>query len=416
MNNKQLAFPLLTLMLAMLVAVAPMAIDMYLPAIQIMAQDLQTPIHEVELSISTFLFGFAIGQLFGGPLSDKFGRKPVIGLGLSIFILTSLALTAVETLDNLLILRAIQAFGGGIAIVNSSAMVRDLFSGSDVARVLSTISLVMMLAPLLAPMLGALTVEMFGWRTIFFILAGYALFVLVIFLVKVPESRKKSESTSNESALKIYKRVISHRHAMGYVMAISFTFGGLFTFITSAPFIFMEHFGVDNSTFPFLFGANVLLLMVVNRINIRLLDRFDSKTLLKTGQMIQLVFGIAMIVAAWFDAGMFMVLACSMGFIASLGLIGANSVSCCLNYFPDVSGSANAVLGVTEFTLGAVAGVVWALIHENFFPDLRLMPMAVTMLGCAIAGIIALRVLTRGSDAGYGAELVSDEEPLRKAS
>ena len=133
----------LAILLAMLTAVAPFAVDMYLPAMQAMAIDLSTPIHYVEISVSTFLFGFAIGQLVGGPASDRFGRKPMIALGLILFSITSLLLTQTESIDQLLFLRAIQAIGGGMATVNSSAMIRDLFSGDEMAKVLSMVAIVM---------------------------------------------------------------------------------------------------------------------------------------------------------------------------------------------------------------------------------------------------------------------------------
>jgi len=157
----------LPLLLALLTALSPLAIDMYLPAMEAMAGDLQTSIHLVELSVSSYLLGFALGQLGGGPLSDRYGRRPLIITGLVLFALSSAALMLTTSLEALLALRFLQAIGGGLATVNSSAIVRDRFQGADVAKTLSLVSMIMMLAPLVAPMLGALTLSFAGWRTIF---------------------------------------------------------------------------------------------------------------------------------------------------------------------------------------------------------------------------------------------------------
>ena len=180
-NKSRLPLPLL---LALLTAIAPLAIDMYLPAMANMASSLNSDIHHVELSVSTFLLGFALGQITGGPLSDSFGRKPIIYLGLAIFGAASLSLIWVTSLDELLILRVVQAVGGGLAVVNSTAIVRDNFDGADIARVLSMIAMIMMAAPMIAPMLGSLVLHFSQWQTIFAVLAAYSA-VLILSLIHI---------------------------------------------------------------------------------------------------------------------------------------------------------------------------------------------------------------------------------------
>lgn len=395
----------LAILLAMLTAVAPFAVDMYLPAMQAMAFDLSTPIHYVEISVSTFLFGFAIGQLIGGPASDRFGRKPIISIGLIIFSITSLLLTQTESIDQLLFLRALQAIGGGMATVNSSAMIRDLFSGDEMAKVLSMVAIVMMSAPLIAPMLGALVVEAFNWQTIFLSLALYAIFVMFLLLWKLPETNpKKSLASAKEpNTLKTplwqsYKRVLSHRQAMGYVVAISFGFSGMFTFITAAAFAYLEYFSVSVKMFPFLFGANVLVMMAMNRINVWALNHFSSKQVLSLGLGIQLFTGIVLIIASYQQPPLSLIVGLNMLFVGSLGLIAANATAGALNYFPDISGTATAVIGVSEFTLGAIVGVFWSYLHSLELAHNQintLSPMAWVMATCALFGFIGLKVLTR---------------------
>lgn len=376
----------LTVLLAMLVAVTPLAIDMYLPAMQMMAADLDTPIHYVELSVSGFLLGFAIGQITGGSLSDRWGRKPAVALGLSIFALASVALIWTDTIESLLALRVIQAIGGGIAVVNSSAVVRDLYSGKDMARVLSMIAMVMMTAPLLAPMLGAFFATVGGWRVIFAALAGYAVLVGILFLWQVPESRKHEEQSPGMIAA--YLRIIRHRQAMAYVLVLSFAFSGMFAFITAAPFTYLEHYGVGVEIFPFLFGANIITMMLFNRVNVRLLSRSTPNKLMMTGVGVQCVAGAGLLLASMTDAPLWIVVVCNMLFVGVLGLIAANATASCLQFFPDISASANAVIGVVEFCMGAAVGLLWAQMHDG-----SLIPIAWVMFGCALLALLSFVVL-----------------------
>jgi DHA1 family bicyclomycin/chloramphenicol resistance-like MFS transporter len=396
----------LAVLLAMLTAVAPFAIDMYLPAMQAMAKDLSVPIHYIEISISTFLIGFALGQLIGGPLSDRLGRKPMIALGLILFSITSVMLTQTESINQLLILRALQAIGGGMATVNSSAIIRDLFAGDDMAKVLSMVAIVMMSAPLMAPMLGAFVVKFFDWQAIFLSLAIYSLVVMLLLLWRLPETNPRPKRGEQETAGEIerptlwqsYKRVLTHRQAMGYIIAISFAFSGMFVFITSSAFTYMEYFSVSVQLFPFLFGANVLVMMLMNRINVWALGHYESKKILTTGLIIQLICGVGLIIASYSQAGLYIIVPLNMLFVGSLGLIAANATAGTLNFFPDISGTATAVIGVTEFTLGAVVGLLWSYLHELQFIATQqhtLSPMAWVMATCALIGLIGLNVLSR---------------------
>jgi DHA1 family bicyclomycin/chloramphenicol resistance-like MFS transporter len=391
----------LAVLLAMLTAVAPFAVDMYLPAMKAMAIDLSTPIHYVEISISTFLFGFAIGQFVGGPASDHFGRKPIIALGLVLFSITSLLLTETESINQLLFLRALQAIGGGMATVNSAAMIRDLFSGDEMAKVLSMVAMVMMSAPLIAPMLGALVVKFFDWQAIFLCLSVYSISVMLLLLWRLPETNPRTtrqEKNIRPSFWHSYKRVLSHRQAMGYLIAISFAFSGMFVFITSSAFTYLEYYSVSVPMFPFLFGANVLVMMLMNRINIWALSRYTGSHMLTVGLLIQITCGIGLVVASYSQANLYFVVVLNMLFVGSLGLIAANATAGVLNFFPDISGTATAVIGVSEFTLGAIVGLLWSYLHDLQFVTTQqhtLSPMAWVMASCALIGLLGLKVLSK---------------------
>lgn len=399
----------LAILLAMLIAVAPFAIDMYLPAMKIMADDLSTSIHYVEISISTFLLGYALGQLLGGPLSDRFGRKPLIALGLTLFSITSLMLTQTENIDQLLLLRALQAIGGGIATVNSSAVIRDLFAGDEMAKVLSMVAIVMMAAPLLAPVIGSFIISYFSWQVIFYSLAVYALTVLLLLFWKLPETnaaKQKRVTDAHQNAQPLsftrlwqsYKKVLTHRQAMGYVMAISFSFSGMFVFITASAFAYMEYFSISPQVFPFIFGGNVLLMMLMNRVNVWALNHYSSTSILTTGLIIQILCGAGLIIASYLEPNLYMIVALVMVFVGSIGLVAANATAGTLNFFPDISGTATAVIGVSEFTLGALMGILWSLLHEFQFSVTQhhsLSPMAWVMTGCVVIGFLGFSILSR---------------------
>jgi DHA1 family bicyclomycin/chloramphenicol resistance-like MFS transporter len=330
----------------------------------------------------------------------------MIALGLILFSITSVMLTQTESINQLLILRALQAIGGGMATVNSSAIIRDLFAGDDMAKVLSMVAIVMMSAPLMAPMLGAFVVKFFDWQAIFLSLAIYSLVVMLLLLWRLPETNPRPKRGEQETAGEIerptlwqsYKRVLTHRQAMGYIIAISFAFSGMFVFITSSAFTYMEYFSVSVQLFPFLFGANVLVMMLMNRINVWALGHYESKNILTTGLIIQLICGVGLIIASYSQAGLYIIVPLNMLFVGSLGLIAANATAGTLNFFPDISGTATAVIGVTEFTLGAVVGLLWSYLHELQFIATQqhtLSPMAWVMATCALIGLIGLKVLSR---------------------
>mgnify|MGYP000353791323 CR=1 FL=1 len=406
-----LAIKSLAVLLAMLVAVAPLSIDMYLPAMQFMAEDLSTPIHYIEISISTFLFGFAIGQLVGGPLSDKLGRKPLIAVGLTLFSIASLLLTQTESINQLLILRAVQALGGGIAVVNSSAIIRDLFEGDEMAKVLSMVAIVMMSAPLIAPMLGSLIINFFNWNIIFLFLSIYSIIVMALLLWRLPETNllKKNglnnkNSENKQSLWQSYKHILTHRQAMGYVLALSFSFSGMFVFITASAFAYLEYFGVSTKLFPFIFGANVVIMMLMNRINVWALNHYHSKTILTVGLSIQIVCGLLLIVASYLNPNLYLIVFLVMLFVGSIGLVAANATAGTLNFFPKISGTATAVMGVTQFTMGALAGILWSYLHELYFMATQqhtLSPMAWMMTACAIIGFLGLVTLSKPSKHPY---------------
>nr|WP_136065639.1 Bcr/CflA family multidrug efflux MFS transporter [Halomonas sp. EAR18] len=379
------------LLVAANTALAPLAIDAYLPAIPAMAEAVGASVHLTELSVSLFLFGFALGQLIFGPLSDRLGRRPVLLGGIVVFLLSSLAITQVESLEALWTLRFVQALGGGASVVNSAAIVRDCFSGREAAKVLSTMVMILMLAPLVAPALGSLLLYLADWWLIFAFLALYAAFVLWLLGRYLPETHGRDPDAPNfTQVLGNYLTVLRHREAMGYICAVSMSFAGMFAFITGSPFLYMEYFGLSPAVYPFVFGANILIMAGSNRINIRLLKRASPQRNLLWGLGIQFVAGLGLLLmfASGLDS-LYTVAPLLMVFVGMQGLIGPNAMSSMLDHFPKISATATAMQGSIQFSCGALAGVL-----VGAFEIPSAWPMVLTMIGASIIGNLGVRLLS----------------------
>lgn len=379
-------------MLAVLVALSPFSLDLYLPALPRIAEVFSADIHLVELSISTYLIGMALGQLLGAPLSDRNGRRPVALIGLSIYFLATVGIIFCQTAEQLLWLRLVQALGGGCATVNSAAIVRDLYDEVDTARMFSLISMIMMAAPLIAPAVGAVMLNIFDWRSVFVLLAIYALLVMAVVIFKLPETvRERQRSQSPFHALGeiagSFVLVMSRRRAVGFALCTAFAHSCMFAFLTDSAFVYIEYFGVSPSVFPVLFGGNIVMLMIANRINYSLLRRFHPRQILPYGSIAQIICtSVLFIYACFFDATIYVVALLIMLSIGCLGFVVSNAFSSYMSYFSSNAGTANAVGGTLRAGAGALIGILIGVLHDG-----SLVPMTAAMMAAAIlAGLLVL--------------------------
>lgn len=389
----------LAVWLAALVALTPFSIDSYLPAIPAMAEALDTAVARVQHSVSSFLLGFAIGQLCGGPLSDRWGRRLVGTIGLGIYIATSMLVLFATHVDHLIILRFLQAIGGGFATVICAAIVRDLHSGREAAKIISMISTMMLVAPLIAPVIGSVLLAAGGWQSIFIFLTVYAAAMLVLVRFLLPEtvsrfSRARRQRTPMKSLIKSYNQVVGNRRALGFLAAQACVSGSMFIYITTAPFVFMRYFEVPANQFPLFFGICVLGLICMVQVNIRLLNLFEPRNILLAGITLQLLgCGLLLLgtltgvkeIALWM-VPLVLVMAC-------IGITGPNAAACFLEFFPKISGSANALYGATIFITGGVLGGIVNSLHTG-----TLIPIAAAMLGCAVVALLAALFIARARE------------------
>lgn len=372
----------LIILLAVLASVTPFAIDTYLPSMPSIAQDLGVEINKIEVTISIFLIFFAFGQLLGGVLSDRIGRKKTILIGLAGYSLSSLMLFFTQTLEYLYFFRATQAFLGAMATVNGGAIVRDLFHGKEAAKIFSAIASIMMIAPMVAPAFGSLVINFFTWNYIFLFLALYSFLVFIAIYIKLPLTGTKSKT----KILEAYKKVLSHKKAMSYTLAVAFGFSGMFIFIEKSSFIYMEYFGISTEIFPFLFGANVFVMIILTKINMKLVQKTPPESILKVGVLMQMFASFAL-VAFSNDANIYVIFPCMVIYIGSLGFIFGNGMALALEYFKKDTGVANAVIGVTEFTIGGVIGFFASLIHTG-----ELTPVFLMMSATSIFALLSLKL------------------------
>ncbi|GAB3024619.1 multidrug effflux MFS transporter [Bowmanella dokdonensis] len=381
-SNSSTPFNWLILLLASITAVTPLAIDMYLPAFPAIAVSMDTDIALVQVSLSSYLAGFALSMLIFGPVADIVGRRPLALWGLAGFMLVSVALCFVKDMTWFWILRTLQAMAGGAAAVVVPGIVRHLY-GEHTAKGMSYVSLIMMIAPLLAPSLGSLVMHWFDWWAIFAALAIYALLLWLPAFHWLPEIATRERSGSwFRLFFASYVEVLGNRTAQPFIAISMFASFAFFGYLTAVPVVYMEHFGVSEKLFGLLFAANVLSLMAGNLLNSRVVVRLGSRRMLHLSLLVGLVAAGSLLLVNLMELGLYATLLCIMPLMASLGLMAVNADALILIAFPHHSGTATAVIGTLRFGSGALVGPILAASHSGTaVPFASLMFVAVLAIG-----------------------------------
>lgn len=373
-----------------MVAIAPFAIDTYLPALPAMAAAFDTDIVALNYTISTYLIGFGLGQLLGGPVSDQLGRRPIGLIGLVVFIGGTLAISLATSVEQIQWLRPVQALGGGFVACICNAMVRDSYSPTEAAKRFPVVMLVMLAAPLVAPVIGTALLPL-GWQSIFLFLALYAVVILLVFNPIGETNSHRTGKLKLGDLVPQYidvltRRVDGARTPLRYVLIQGFVSATLMVFLTNAAFIYLEYFEVTTSQFPLYFGANVFAMMCFTLITARLVRRVQPFRLFRFGILSQL-FWVSMLALIVFlgepHSGIFTpVLALAVG---SAGFINSTLSGLLLANFRKLAGSAGALMSMATFSFGAGLGALSGLLYDG-----SLAPVAYVMLGSSIvANLIA---------------------------
>ncbi len=373
-----LAIPIL----AVMTGNAALSLDMYLPAFPAIAADFAVPESSVQTTMATFLMGFAVGQMIYGPLSDALGRRRVILVGLALYGLVSMLCALSPDIHDLSFYRIFQGLAGASGSVLGRAVIRDVYSGADLTKAMSLLMLVLTAAPMAAPLIGSVVLEIWQWRAIFWTLAAYAcLWSFLIFLF-IPETLKQEDRiTLNIGFLATATaQIMKHRQAMGYTFAASLGFAGMFAYITATPFIYMEIFHISPQGYAFFFAANIVSMALFSAINRRIADKFPLAELMTFNIWFLIISATVLLINSLLGFGGIWGLAIPLFFfVGCLSPMAANGISGTLQPFGQFAGTASSVFGFFQFGLGSFTGFLVSLLNDG-----TQMPMAYIIFACAV--------------------------------
>ena len=384
----------LTILLAALSAIGPLTTDMYLPSLPNIARLLDASTSQAQFTVSSYLFGFAVGQIFYGPLADRHGRKPVLLGAMALYCAASLACALSSSIEMLIVARALQALGGSGGIVLARAIVRDLYSGARAGRELSLIGAVMALAPVLAPLIGGVLQTVFGWRSVFFTLVVGGLAGAAIVWPLLPEtlSQRAAEPVSPATMLRSYRVVARNPAYLAYLGLASTSFAGLFSWISGSSFVLQYLYGLSPFQFGVAFAVGSAGYMGGTTLAARLVMRHELDRTLGFGAAAMAAGGLAMTLAVAFGLTSAASLVLPMAlYLAGLGMVLPQAIAGAMTPFPERAGAASALLGFVQQSLAALCGaLVGALLGATAWP----LAGMVAAMGCATLVLwIATRAL-----------------------
>lgn len=382
----------LTLVLGLVMAIGPLAVDMYLPALPALQAQFATSEARVQHTLSAYLLGLALGQLFFGPLADRYGRKPPLLGGLAAFVLASAGCALAGTIEHFVLLRFAQALGGASGMVVIRAVIRDRFDEIQSARVLSLMMLVMGAAPILAPLAGGWLLVNASWHAIFVFLVAFALLCmgLVAFLLEESHPVHKRTATLGR-ALRAAGPLFGDVRFLGPVIVFIAAFGCFFAYLAAAPFVYIQYFGIPADAFGWYFGAGALGYISVSQLNRRIVSRHGVRrtlgwgvVLLAASALVQLVLSLA---GLFGFVGVFIPM---LFIVGSIGLIASNATSVAMAPFGERAGAASSLLGASQSAFGVLssAAVGWIGAHGA-------VPMATIIALCAAIALASYLFLVR---------------------
>jgi DHA1 family bicyclomycin/chloramphenicol resistance-like MFS transporter len=380
----------LLLVLGALSAFGPLSLDMYLPAFPAIAADLGTGASQVQLTLTSCLIGLAVGQLIAGPLSDRFGRKPPLLVGVGGYAIASLLCAFAPDPWTLTGLRVLQGLAGSAGIVIARAVARDLHSGPSLARFFALLMLVNGTAPILAPLLGAQVLRFTSWRGVFVVLAVIGLLIWLAVLLVLPETLPPERRHGGGVAETVgtFGTLLSERAFVGVALSTGFVMGAMFAYIAGSSFVLQQVYGLSPQQFAVVFGSNAAGLIAASQVSAVLVRRVPPRTLLRTGVTTSAVGGVALLVCVQAGAGLVGVLASLFLVVLSVGLVAPNAAALALADHPRNAGSASALLGLMQFAVGGLLAPLVGLGGER--------SLAYVIAGSSVAAAIVFAVMLHG--------------------
>lgn len=357
-----------TALIIALVATGPLSTDMYLPALPDIRAAFSVDTAAVQMTLSIFLVGLAVAHLILGPLSDRFGRRPVLIGGMALYTLASIACVLAPTIEILMVARLVQAFGVCAGGVVGRAVVRDIHGRIEAARMLSHISTAIAVAPLVAPLVGGHLAVSFGWASVFWTMAAIGLFVFIATFLMLPETNTQpmADALNPRRFAANYKTLLSSAHYRAYLFATAFCFSGLFAFISGSSFILIETLGMAPDHFGFAFGFVVVGFMVGSHLSGRWVKRLGIERLVAIGGRVAMLTGlVALALSLLAPVSIFSVVAPMTLYLACVGMILPSSMAGAIAPYPTMAGAASALVGFVQMLMAAGAGALVGHIHDG---------------------------------------------------
>ncbi len=360
---------------------------MYLPALPDIADELATTEAITQQSVSSFLLGLFIGLLFYGPLSDKYGRRKLLIGGITLYFFASIACMTINSAENLLTWRFIQALGGSAATVIGRAIVRDIFPVNEAARALSLMHLVTMIATLSSPLFASYILLIGNWRWLFAGLIIYSALLLMLVLYRIPETHQgESRKSSVLGVYLAYLKMMRELKAMGYVLCMAICFAGMFAYLTVSSFVFIDYFGLSPRQYAWIFVLNVAGIMGLVMLNARLVTVVGTQTLLQYFASLCGLSALLLLFSGFTGfGGMWLLILALFGFMSCTGVMGANCIASLMNIYPDNAGAATGLAVAAQFGLGAMMSVLVSYLYDgtDFY-------MSLIVGLCGLASFMAL--------------------------
>ena len=385
--------------LGALTTFGPMAIDLYLPAFPDVADDLGVSVMTVPLTLTAAMLGLGLGQVFYGPLSDRYGRKRPLVAGLILFSVASIACALAPNFGVLLAMRFLQSLGGSAGVVIARAIVRDLYRGKALAQALSIVVMVFALAPVFAPTLGAGLLQLGSWRWLFGFLAIFGVACLVATLI-LPETLSISNQTDHGivRAIAVYGVLIRNPRFFAPALLVGSSYVVLFSYISTSPAVLMDYFGLGEVPFAVLFGVLSFCFALGAQVNRRLLVNFDVMSLTIGFVVVQAVASLTLLVSALVGPNLLVVSIAVGAAMTTIGVISANATAMCLDPFPGAAGSAAALVGVLGMTVGASVTSALVAIRLPVVTELGIAMVIGSLVGLLMLPIVKSRYQPYRSD------------------
>lgn len=362
--------------LSALMSFASVSTDLYLPALPAMGASLHADAGAVELTISGYLIGFSLGQLFWGPIGDRYGRRLPITLGLLLFIVGSAGCALSTSVPMMIGWRLVQAVGACANVVLARAMVRDIYVGHQAARMLSILMTAMAIAPLIGPSVGGLILHVASWHAIFWVLVGVGLLTLWA-LTQLPETLppQRRNKQSLLAALRGYGQLLRDPRLLAYAGVGGCFYGAMFAYVAGTPVAYITHHHVSPQHYGLLFALGIVGIMAANQINSRLVRRHGIDRLIRFGAVLATASGGVAALASWHDwGGLWGLVVPLFFFAAATGFIVANAIVGALDKHPERAGLVSALIGALQYGTGILGSAC-----VGYFADGTPFPMGLTI-------------------------------------